>query len=358
MNRMAQLDGLRALAVLGVILHHAVKWDIFLPLGPYSVRLFFVLSGFLITGILLRARAKTDDRGHVLWAFYMRRFLRIFPIYYVSLAALWLLGQPEIRSTILWHLSYTSNVLAANPAVDIPSIWGHLWSLSVEEQFYLVWPAIVLFLPQRWVPRAFVAAIVAGPVFRLAVSEFWHFKPALYLTPGCLDSLGLGALLAWMMEQTGWETFRRTFTRTSLVVGLAMVAATLVFGQLDSGYRFRFAFSDTGVSLCSVWLVNGAVNRFGGVLGKILDLRLLGFLGMISYGLYLLHNFVPFLADLAGYPLPSHGIVRFVALTAITVPLAAISWYCFEGPLNQLKDLFPYQPAGAAPKAQESAVCS
>ena len=117
MNRMVQLDALRAFAVMGVILYHSTRWRLQIPLGPYGVRLFFVLSGYLITGILLRAREAADDqaRSGILLAFYARRFLRIFPIFYVSLAVLWLLGQPSIRETIAWHACYLSNFLIAFP---------------------------------------------------------------------------------------------------------------------------------------------------------------------------------------------------------------------------------------------------
>lgn len=344
MNRLVQLDALRTFAVLGVILHHSVKWEADFPLGPYSVRLFFVLSGFLITGILLRARgiSKDSHRGYTIRSFYARRFLRIFPIYYVSLAGLFLLGQPAIRESIGWHAFYVSNVLAAKPDVDIQSIWGHLWSLSVEEQFYLVWPVFVLYFPRRRLALAFLAVIGFGPLFRLFVGVSYSVKPAVYLMPGCLDSLGLGALLAWFWAHPEWVGFRQKLCRWSLVAGVVLVAAHAANVQWDVSFRFWLLARDFGPALIFFWLVNRAAEGFRGPLGKLLEFRPLLYIGTISYGMYLYHNFLPWLCELADMPLPEHGIMRFAVLLPLTFATAALSWHLFERPLNDLKDRFPY----------------
>jgi peptidoglycan/LPS O-acetylase OafA/YrhL len=343
-NRLVQLDALRAFAVLGVILHHSTRWQFPLELGPYSVRLFFVLSGFLITGILLKARQKSYDvnRSYTLRAFYARRFLRIFPIYYLSLAALCFLGQPDIRATSVWHFLYLSNVLSAIPTVDIPSVWGHLWSLSVEEQFYLLWPTIVLFVPRVWLPIVFLSAIATGPLFRMLAGTNMGFRSAVYLTPGCLDSLGLGAFLSWLASQPRMDAVRKQFCRWALLVGLILVAATTADAHWNVSWKFWLLTRDLGPALVFCWLVNGAAMGFSGWMGRLLECRPLMFLGTISYGMYLYHNFIPWFCEYASIGLPMHGGMRFLYLAPLTTVAAAVSWYLIEKPLNNLKDRFPY----------------
>ena len=144
MGRIRRFDGLRALAVLAVIQHHfgikAVN-DVLAPGGP-AVQLFFVLSGYLITGILLDAREQAD-RGAALTTFYIRRALRIFPAYYVALTLAASLNV-NVYDAWPWHAAYLSNVRIALDG-KWPGPVSHFWSLSVEEQFYLLWPMIVLF---------------------------------------------------------------------------------------------------------------------------------------------------------------------------------------------------------------------
>ena len=167
-----QLDTLRAFAVTAVLIRHF--WPELQPgldLGARGVHLFFALSGFLITGILLRSRALVEDSGRgsglAIRRFYIRRFLRIFPIYYLVLAVTWALGVPDVRSGMVWHLAYGSNVLFAIQN-RWPQTTSHLWSLSVEEQFYLIWPLLMFLVPRRQLGTAVLAFIFAGPLFRMA----------------------------------------------------------------------------------------------------------------------------------------------------------------------------------------------
>jgi peptidoglycan/LPS O-acetylase OafA/YrhL len=160
---MPQLDGLRCVAVLLVIWEHAGPvW--FRVTGGFGVRWFFVLSAYLITGILLRERGA--PLGATLQAFYMRRALRILPPYYLLLAAVALSGIPLISGRELAaHALYLSNwwFLTQHWSREI----GHLWSLAVEEQFYLVWPALVLMLPTRALPRLFVGSVLVALAWQI-----------------------------------------------------------------------------------------------------------------------------------------------------------------------------------------------
>src|SRR5690606_409004 len=199
---MPQLDALRALAAFGVFVQHFVaSGNVFattIPLGDLGVRLFFVLSGFLITGILLTARANVAQSrlslGAVVGHFYARRFLRLAPLYFVFLALMFLV-IPEVRTHAPWFLGYAQNVHFA--VEDEFTVAPHLWTLAVEEQFYLFWPLVVLLVPAKRLLPVVAAIAALGVVSRLAAPLFGltHFQASM-LTPSHFDSLGLGALLA------------------------------------------------------------------------------------------------------------------------------------------------------------------
>jgi peptidoglycan/LPS O-acetylase OafA/YrhL len=158
-SRTPELDGLRAFAVLAVIVEHAfgIRWaqtrfETWSP-GNVGVRLFFVLSGFLITGILLSGRRDAEDTGaskRSVWtAFYLRRSLRIFPLAYAAIALACIAGAPTIRQHLGWYVTYTENFLFARQYSFEPPL-SHFWSLAVEEQFYLIWPVVMLLVPETW----------------------------------------------------------------------------------------------------------------------------------------------------------------------------------------------------------------
>jgi peptidoglycan/LPS O-acetylase OafA/YrhL len=206
---MPQLDGLRAFAVGAVLIHHFFQPGRIggVDLALLGVWLFFVLSGFLITGILLRSRDQVDYSGYpsgfVLRQFYIRRFLRIFPLYYSVLFLAATIDLGDVRDTIFWHLAYMSNYLFATHQYWGP-VTAHFWSLSVEEQFYILWPALILFAPHRLLLKLVISATAIGPIFRVA-AHFLDFNWIARLTvlPASLDALGLGALLAYCSHHAG-----------------------------------------------------------------------------------------------------------------------------------------------------------
>jgi len=201
-HRFGQLDAVRAFAVLGVVACHTFDVDRhpWFDYGGKGVQLFFVISGFLITGILIDARrdATTSQQPMtgVLRSFYARRALRIFPVYLVTLALGAAFGVQGMREQFGWNVLYLSNWKIA-----LDGEWGtvtHIWSLAVEEQFYLVWPLVVLFAPRRLLPWAIGSMVAVGLVTRTVLTGFtdmWEDGVGI-LTPALLDSLGLGALLA------------------------------------------------------------------------------------------------------------------------------------------------------------------
>ncbi|TIX66735.1 MAG: acyltransferase, partial [Mesorhizobium sp.] len=165
-----QLDALRAVAVTMVLYAHFLAPGGASFVGHLGVRLFFVLSGFLITRLLIDARdAAAYEAGPALRAFYIRRMLRIFPPYFAVLGLVWLTDLEHSRGSLIWHALYLSNFWYALRNEWTPWLLCHFWSLSIEEQFYLAWPLIVLLAPRRR-----IEAIVTGVILlSLAYRFYW-----------------------------------------------------------------------------------------------------------------------------------------------------------------------------------------
>ena len=353
---MAQLDGLRALAVLAVLWTHYLPqeyWLFGVYWGGYGVRLFFVLSGFLITTILLHCR-RSVHQGQQRWSvvlrrFYYRRFLRLCPLYYATLAVTALLNIAPVRETLAWHLSYLSNVyFALRGAFHGPV--AHLWSLAVEEQFYLVWPWLIFFVPERWLLATFCLCIGAAPLFRLLGTLVGLNPVALWvLTPSFLDMLCLGALLAYLRTpQAAPSGTEKTIRTIFLVTGVPLTVVCQLAPHIGANSGSVALVGDTAKGLVFAWLVATAAEGFPGVVGKILASPPLVYLGKISYGIYLLH---PFMATLALTILHAWGLANApsdlalaVVATVATLLVATASWQVFEKPLNDLKRFFPYGP--------------
>jgi peptidoglycan/LPS O-acetylase OafA/YrhL len=329
--RLRQVDSLRAFAVLAVLVHHFLPVgklipDDFLTLGLLGVRFFFTLSGFLITGILLR--------GQSIRTFYLRRALRIFPAYYLCLLVIIVIGVADVRQYSLWHVSYLSNVLFTFKQGIAPAT-GHFWSLAVEEQFYLVWPWLVLKTPAKHSWKLPVAAILFTLVYKTVIAFTLGGHLAGGLLPfACLDSLGLGGLLACFGYDPRLKTYRSRFLRAALALGSLIVACQTILYFWGRGTRVFYATSYLGVSLIFTWLVGKAAD---GKLWRLIEARPLVYTGKISYGLYLWHNFMPALAVwLLGYNPGAWTVAAFATL--LTFAVAATSWKLVESPLNSLKD--------------------
>jgi peptidoglycan/LPS O-acetylase OafA/YrhL len=345
---MRQLDSLRAFAVAGVVVYHLgvdatwarIRW------GGAGVELFFVLSGFLITGILLAARDKMDagkqSGGGAVKQFYIRRFLRIFPIYYLTLFVVAGIGIGPARPTLPWHLAYLSNVYFA-----LRGAWNgpisHLWSLSVEEQFYLLWPWFILFLPRRALKPFILGAVLLGPLFRLACVLGGVGEIAIEVLPfGCLDLLAFGGLLAYLRHEDALPMRPLAIAAAiALPVAIACEAARLydvfagpeiVLGRIARGVLFG-------------WLVARGADGFAGLGGAILNARPLAAIGRVSYAIYLFHNFahelaVKFFYYALGRQFPESPVAGRLITVGGTLAAAAISWRYFEGPINRFKERF------------------
>ncbi len=348
---MVQLDGLRAFAVTAVAISHWTPSFLMkaLPWGT-GVQLFFVLSGFLITGILLRCRPEETNGSlsDALKTFYLRRILRIFPLFYGVLLFCLAVGAGPIRVTWPWHMAYLSNFYYAyhghGPAQMDPFL--HFWSLAVEEQFYLLWPFLVLTVHRRVLPVLLIAVIPFSMFFRVVVDRI---DPSIvsvrYLTPSCLDALGIGALLAVVAHYAGRRALAR-FGRVCAVVGLL---GLIVYIGMLPGFVSGVVARRVGHTFLVIFyggLVAGAALGFPGIIGRLLSWGPLVYLGTISYGVYVYHYFAPIVMEAVAPALfPSvltHRPLQLTAYTLFTLIMSVASWHAFERPINQFKDRFPY----------------
>jgi peptidoglycan/LPS O-acetylase OafA/YrhL len=323
--------------------------------GLMGVNLFFVLSGFLITGILLDGRAGATGRGErwfVIRQFYTRRVLRIFPLFYLTLALLALANVRTVRHDFFWHFCYLSNVyfFRCGAWQWAWSNLSHFWSLAVEEQFYLVWPYLVIFLPVRLLRPVLWGLIGLAPVYRVVMGiVFPQNQLPFVLTVGCLDALGIGALLAFAQRSTGNSlAVKRRLERGLLWTGLAAWLAFKVMESCAIVPKPLLYLQQTFVDMIFGWVIVNAARGFSGWFGRLLQWSPIAYLGKISYGLYVFHNLavygVVFGVWYLHFPemcLKAEWLLR-LELPILTIAAAALSWHFFEKPLNDLKRYFPY----------------
>lgn len=360
-HHMRQLDGLRTLAVGAVAWSHWMgSYQFGLEWGLMGVNLFFVLSGFLITGILLDSRvgaSGSSGRWFAIRQFYSRRFLRIFPLFYLTLALLALFNVRPVRQTFAWHFCYLSNVYLFQRGSWQPGT-DHFWSLAVEEQFYLVWPYLMLFLPVRWLRPAVLGLIGLAPAYRVVMRLVYPQNPlAFVLTIGCLDALGIGALLAYAQRHNGnprWEA--GALARWLLWIGLPAWAALEGLRHLDLAPAPLLQLRQTFVDMIFGWVILSAARGFKGLVGGFLQLPPMVYLGKISYGLYVFHNLAVYGLVFAIRYLHAPDVLLSVpwlqrlGLLVLTITAAAISWHLYEKPLNDLKRFFPYNESSRVRK--------
>lgn len=336
-----QIDGLRALAVGGVLLNHF--WFPHGPFGHLGVRLFFVISGFLITERLLDARASVEGGAsrplQEGLAFFLRRALRLFPAYYLLLTLLLITDAGGIRASAPWHIFNLTNFWFVK--IDDWSPWmiAHFWSLSIEEQFYLVWPWVILLLPMRAIGPAVVATILLGIGFRAGVlmTSLADRQTAIWvLTPAAFDALGAGALLA-LLARRGLNIAPVTWLLApAALLWLAIDVSSRKGWLPDTLYR-SYLTQDTISTVAFAALVATAhLNRVG-LFGKALGFGPFVACGRISYGIYLYH--MPVLAVLfTPFPHLDYGPRRFLIAGAATLIVATLSWKLWERPFLRIKE--------------------
>ncbi|MCX7869518.1 MAG: acyltransferase, partial [Terrimicrobiaceae bacterium] len=331
--RLAQLDGLRAEAILGVMLHHfGVKpcgwWD----WGPVAPTMFFLLSGFLITGTLEKVRAGGGADAGWLIGFHLRWFARLAPALYLLLAMGWLAGLREYREGWLWHGLFLSNVKMAAAGEWAASL-SHLWSLAMQEQFYLMWPLILL-VPRAWLAATLIGLCAAAAGFRATCLAFG--APEMFrwlMLPGSLDAFAMGGLLA--------IACRKVEMRGAVLWGGGLLAAgcyvaSRILRHLDGTGSPWMALVETFEVLAFGWLILMLVRRPESILARLLASRPLAFLGTLSYGLFIWHMLVasalaPWL-DAWGLSIQAALLPRTLILLSASLLFAWLSWAAIERP--------------------------
>jgi peptidoglycan/LPS O-acetylase OafA/YrhL len=340
--RFPQLDSLRALAIGAVMFEHYAgeRLNNYFPLGAgfTGVGCFFALSGFLITSSLLYELDHEPGGKASAWLkFYGRRALRLFPAYYACILILVLLNVEPVVSSWPWHAAYLSNVWVAmgNPILDF-------WSLAVEEQFYALWPFVIAFTPRRYLPAVIIlSTVVLSLVIKASLDSMGvPHKPIQTLLFAKTPELGLGALLAFISYRAGrpgdmsWCTgvVARRFT---IVAWTCLAIAVLGWAVYDGGGRFRYYLNDLLSGIFFIWVIAQFAIGVKGPLGAFLSHPAPQYVGQISYGLYLVHNWVPKILEQYFGEIPK--LLAAPIVLAVTFGVCALSWHFYEKPILSLK---------------------
>ncbi len=370
-SHLPELDGIRGLAILGVLCSHGAGLTGIFDVAPHSladkllkfamvplwggVDLFFALSGFLITGILLR----TKTREHYFSSFYARRVLRIFPIYYLVLtlsliAAHFSAGFASmLPPTTSWRFAYFIYLqnwpVFWHGAKSMEGFWGVYWSLAVEEQFYFVWPLIVLLCSERTITRICCAGIVCALPLRIFLSYRYfgdNFGFA-QITSSRVDGLFVGAACAVYMFQNDRPVPMRWIVAAASL-GAAIVAYIAVFHPLElvATGRWILTLGITGYALLSGALVAISQHRIR-FINRILTLSWLRMAGKYSYGIYVYHLFIFLtlrgailrLGWLIHSTFPERVLILLLEVLVAFV-VAILSFELYETPFLRLKKYF------------------
>lgn len=354
-----QLDGLRFLFIFMVLAEHWGPYILFEDffLGGLGVDLFFVLSGFLIGEILFIEKNTTTSIGQSLKNFYVRRFLRIFPLYYISLAVYGALVTTG--GILIWNLTYTTNIQECiGKEGAVIKDYGHLWSLCVEEQFYLLFPFFLLFTPLRKIKGILWATIVGAIIFRFCIMYFDIGQARFIATRfmvSSLDCLFAGVLLAYFktyqLEQvTAWFSNKKRVTAITLVCLVLVYVIRSPHNDLWDNTLYRVNASILGVMLIGYSTLIG----YKGWFKAVLENRYISAMGKVSYGIYMLHAFVwmqyervieynPVRNWLIAFNKPvisNRYIIDFIFLFSITVGLSFLSYHLMEKRFLRLKKHF------------------
>lgn len=385
-HRIPELDGLRGLALLLILVWHFVAgaadttqaWGAWLNRAFHltwtGVDLFFVLSGFLIGGILLDQR----DARNLFRVFYARRALRIVPMYYIVVLLFALAVRLEIPSRFpplqelfdhphpLWvYLSFTQNLAMTHSGIWGPPWLGVTWTLSVEEQFYLLLPLMIRLIPRRVLPWTLLTLALAAPLARLALLQHHPFAwlPGFVWTPCRADALLAGTLGAWLIRQPAANAWLRRPGLARRAVLLALLIGVIVLHQrIDSFFSAgMMVFGYSWMAVFFLGLILVAASDPHSVAAKVGRWAPLRALGKISYTVYLFHVIMNSLAHglILGQPPTlsnaADGAVTALALV-VTLALAALSWRFFESRLVRLGYNLTYESTPPGPEAPPPAL--
>jgi peptidoglycan/LPS O-acetylase OafA/YrhL len=345
-GRIASLDGLRAFSILLVLLGHTAYSDgsprliaPFQHVGNIGVRFFFVISGFLITTLLLKEWSKSGSIS--LRSFYLRRVLRIFPAVYVLIGVIAILGAYGFIHLKAHEVLYASTFLMNYH--DYKNFWlGQLWSLSVEEQFYLIWPGLLVLAGVRRSFRVAWIIVIVAPLLRAFLWFGLHASETVMTKhfETVMDALAIGCLLAAYFNRLGESRiYKRLQSHGVLFVGAGLgivaIANALFLVSLSGFYIWGQSLANIGTAMCIDWAIRNPTHPFG----RLLNWKPIAAIGIGSYSLYLWQN--PFLLGDAG------SIVNRYPLNLLcTAVMALFSYFLVEKPFLSIKTLIEKRTPG------------
>lgn len=345
------IDGLRAFSFLIVFFFHAGVPG--MKFGWGGVTIFFAISGFLITGILLRNKSKNA----YFKSFFIRRSLRIFPLYYLTVLTLFTgvwLRFPEVSGALIYLVTYTQNYfyyeMTSFPYMDL---LAHTWTLAIEEQFYIIWPFFIYFINAKYLKFLFPTIIIFSVVFRTFGIELFKYNYINLLSQ--LDSLVIGAMLALLLFNQISIKRLKLIMKFSLLMGIIGIFTTLIYLSriyslalgttfMEIGGKVDYLHNKLGVnlfffiSLIALGLIILCITENNYVY-RIFNNSVLKHLGKISYGMYLFHY--PILIILRTY-VSQNVFILCVLGFLITYLISILSFKTIELYFNRLKTKFTY----------------
>ena len=356
-----ELDGMRAIAVILVIIAHWFPIQLVneIGFGPIGVEIFFVLSGFLITRILLTERLRVEskedlNRWSIIRNFMVRRALRIFPIYYLLLLGLILIRDffpNPVFSDFGWYFFYLQNILVYKLQAWPGGKLSHLWTLAVEEQVYLIWPIILMFTPMRLLKYMLWFILCFGAANYIFLDDMLIGKSFTdVLTVACVQGFSVGGLLAYfhLKGTVVFSNISKWFILAGLIAFLFFLLAVFKILPLFIGIRFYVDSMASGLIAFLLISDESLLKKY------FLGNQVLVGIGKISYGIYLFHNFIPVLWNAFLKLLSNHGFgfpyVKYQPILAtqnsvfylqcflILILLTTSSFYLYEKPIMKLKE--------------------
>jgi peptidoglycan/LPS O-acetylase OafA/YrhL len=353
------LDSIRAFAVFLVILSHWLSFNILkvFHLGYVGVDIFFVLSGFLITYNLLKE--KTESTSHLstkfihLKNFIVRRSLRIFPVYYLLIIILTVFGKytyTSIENNLFYYLTYTSNILFFNTQ-KWDGMLSHLWSLAIEEQFYLIWPWLIIFIPEKHIFKVIIISLLVGILSNFVLKNIFPDKDMIdLLTPTCFDAFSLGGIWAYIKvyKATKIDKLKSVFVKIGIFCFFFFIFKEIF-------HIHPIIPNRTFISIIALALIIFAIEYQDTFIHKtILENTFLIFIGKISYGVYLFHSIIPWVWNLSFVYLSNHSLflanlptsnveIKILFFCFKIMLLLGFCWFSFrffENPINKLKHRF------------------